>query len=351
MADGIDAIERNARVQAQLIEDLLDVSRITSGKLRLKLETIDPAVTINAALEGCMAAAQAKSIEVVRELDAAAGPILCDASRLQQVVWNLVNNAVKFTPRNGRICVGLRRSESSVQITVSDNGQGIRPDFLPHLFERFRQEDASTTRGHGGLGLGLAIVKHLVEMHGGSVTAESEGEGKGSTFFVRLPIAAVNAEASSAEPDGEELGALVHAKPIDSKAARDLTGYRILIVDDDPDARAVIRRVLVPTHAQVADAANVPAALKAVEAFRPHVLVSDIGMPNQDGFDLIRQLREKGLTAAVLPAIALTAFARDEDRRTALAAGYQLHLTKPVNADALLAAISRMARSMDTAVK
>ena len=351
MVDGIDAIERNARVQAQLIEDLLDVSRITSGKLQLKLESIDPAVTIEAALEGCMAAAQAKNIEVVRELDAATGPILCDAARLQQVVWNLVNNAVKFTPRGGQVRVGLRRSESSVQISVSDNGQGIRLDFLPHLFERFRQEDASTTRGHGGLGLGLAIVKHLVEMHGGSVTAESEGEGKGATFHVRLPVAAVSAELMRVELGADELFALTQASLAGPKQKLDLTGIRILVVDDDQDARTVIRRVLKPTQADVTDAANVPAALEAIELFKPHILISDIGMPVQDGFDLIRQVREKGLNASVLPAIALTAFARDEDLRKAIAAGYQMHLTKPVSADALLKAIAAMAPDPDAAVK
>ena len=351
IADGIDAIERNARVQAQLIEDLLDVSRITSGKLQLKLELIDPAMTIAAALEGCMAAADAKNIEVLRELDAAAGPITCDPSRLQQVVWNLVNNAVKFTPKNGRIRVQMERRESNVDIRVTDNGQGIRPDFLPYLFERFRQEDASTTRGHGGLGLGLAIVKHLVEMHGGSVTAESEGDGKGSTFHVRLPVAAVNPDPQAAEIDTYRRDALASTAAIDASTPSDLTGIRVLVVDDDLDARTVIRRLLQPKGAEVSDAASVGAALAAVEQFKPHVLISDIGMPHEDGYDLIRKLRESGLTADVLPAIALTAFARDEDSRAAIAAGYQLHMTKPVSADTLLAAIARVAGAANPLVK
>lgn len=341
IAEGVEVIERNARAQAQLIDDLLDVSRITSGKIRLNLQSVDPATTVNAALESVMPAAAAKSISIDRQLDADAGPITWDPSRLQQVVWNLVNNAVKFTARGGRIKVRLGRAESVVRISVSDNGQGIRPDFLPHLFERFRQEDASTRRGQGGLGLGLAIVKHLVEMHGGTVIAESEGEGHGSTFTVILPVAAVQTPAAERQPSGGEKPVSGEAKP---EAARvTLAGCRVLIVDDDADSRALVKRVLTDAHAEVIDASDVSQALDAIDRFRPQVLISDIGMPREDGYDLIRQARQRGHTAQSLGAIALTAFARDDDRRKVLAAGYQTYLAKPVEARELLAATAALA--------
>jgi PAS domain S-box-containing protein len=367
VAEGIDAIERNARVQTELINDLLDVARITSGKLRLNLESIDPARTVGAALDSVMPAANAKEIEVERLLEPDAGPITWDPARLQQVVWNLVNNAVKFTPKNGKIRVGLTRAESLVQITVTDNGQGIRPDFLPHLFERFRQGEGGARRGHGGLGLGLAIVKHLVEMHGGTVTASSAGVGHGSTFTVRLPVTAIRGlepPAGEQSPGERDAGATANPALADSAAptaararaaaaaapqpfrpvtAPDLAGTRVLVVDDDPDARALVHRVLTDAGAIVTDAASASTALQAVDAFAPHVLVSDIGMPGQDGYDLIRRLRERGYSPQNLPAIALTAFARDEDRRHVLAAGYQRHLAKPVDANELLLATAALA--------
>jgi hypothetical protein len=333
ITEGVEVIERNARAQAQLIDDLLDVSRITSGKVRLNLQSLDPARTVNAALESVMPAAAAKSIEIEKLLDANAGPITWDPSRLQQVVWNLVNNAVKFTPRGGEIQVKLGRVESLLQISVHDNGRGIRPEFLPHLFERFRQEDSSTRRGHGGLGLGLAIVKHLVEMHGGTVTAESPGEGRGSTFILRLPLVAV--QATIEEQDTEQGQAHVPSRT--PPAAPNLAGFRVLVVDDDADARALIRRVLGEANAEVIDASDVPQALDAIDWFRPHLLISDIGMPGEDGYDLIRQVRDRGHGSDQIGAIALTAFAREEDRERALAAGYQKHLSKPVEAQELLA--------------
>lgn len=336
IAEGVEVIERNARAQAQLIDDLLDVSRITSGKLRLNVQPVDPAATVNAALESVMPAATAKSISVQRSLDAGAGPIMWDPSRLQQVVWNLVNNAVKFTPKGGTIRVGLGRVDSSVVITVRDDGRGIRRDFLPHLFERFRQEDSSTRRGHGGLGLGLAIVKHLVEMHGGTVSAESEGEGHGSTFTVRLALAAVQSPDPQDNPRSH-LNSQQSAPPKSGPSRPDLSGFRVLVVDDDADARALLRRVLSEASAEVFDASDVPQALESIDRFRPHVLISDIGMPFEDGYDLIRQVRARGNRDGLLAAIALTAFARDEDRQRALAAGYQKHLSKPVDAQELLA--------------
>lgn len=341
VVEGVEVIERNARAQAQLIDDLLDVSRITSGKLRLNVQPVDPTATVNAALETVMPAANAKSISIERALDSRAGLIMWDPSRLQQVVWNLVNNAVKFTPRGGRIKVQLDRIESLVQIAVSDNGRGIRPDFLPHLFERFRQEDSSTRRGQGGLGLGLAIVKHLIEMHGGTVVAQSEGEGLGSTFTVRLPVAAVQSAAGQVGPD--DVGKQV-APPKPSLPRVSLAGCRVVVVDDDADARELIRRVLGEAGADVVDVSNVPQALDTIDRFKPNVLISDIGMPGEDGYDLIRQVRQRGHGSKSLGAIALTAFARDEDRERAIAAGFQTYLSKPVEIEDLVAATASLVR-------
>ena len=345
-AEGLESIERNAKVQAQLIEDLLDIARITSGKLRLDVRPTDPAVVIEGALQAVTPAAKAKDIEVRKVLDPAAGQVSADASRLQQVVWNLVNNAVKFTPRGGRIEVRLARADSHVHISVSDNGQGISGELLPHLFERFRQGDARTTRSHGGLGLGLAIVKQLVEMHGGTVSGRSEGEGRGATFTVSIPLS----EATPPEPEPEASGGgqpPAHATdaaaaPAPAGAAR-LDCVRVLVVDDDADARELMRRLLRASAADVAIADGVPQALSLIDSFRPHVLVSDVGMPGEDGYDLIRQVRSRG--HADLPAIALTAFARTEDRRRALLAGYQTHIAKPVEPSQLVSAIAALAQT------
>jgi PAS domain S-box-containing protein len=340
VTEGIDAIDRNARAQAQLIADLLDVSRITSGKLRLDVRPVDLAATVDEALEAVAHAARAKEIHLARHLDPAAGQVIGDPARLQQVIWNLVTNAVKFTPRGGRVDVSLGRLDSSAQITIADNGQGIRPDFLPYLFERFRQEDATTRRNHGGLGLGLAIVKHLVEMHGGAVTAESPGDGLGSTFRVRIPLAAVMPERRDATPrDASTPLRFPSSRTPDPCALR---GVRVLVVDDDPDARSLVTRVLRGCEAEVADAADVPAALETLHRFKPHLLISDIGMPGQDGYDLIRAIRRAAETTRALPAIALTAFARTEDRVQALAAGFQVHLAKPVDRNDLLNAVATL---------
>jgi PAS domain S-box-containing protein len=344
LAEGLESIARNARVQTQLIDDLLDVARITSGKLRLDIQSVDPAAVVEAALQAVTPAAAAKGIEVHKTLDAGAGRVSVDAGRLQQVVWNLVNNAVKFTPRGGRIDVRLARSESQIEVTVADNGQGVAPDLLPHLFERFRQGDARTTRTHGGLGLGLAIVKQLVEMHGGTVSAASEGEGKGSKFTVRIPLSATPQPA----PPGPGDPALRHhdtrEAPGRPPLLTRLDGVRVLVVDDEPDARDLMKRLLRETAAEVADAGDVPQALELIRSFRPHVLVSDIGMPLQDGYNLIRQVRERGHTAADLPAIALTAFARPEDQRRALQAGYQVHIAKPIDPSELTSVIAKLLR-------
>ena len=346
MEEGLESIERNAKVQTELIDDLLDVARITSGKLRLHVQPVDPAAVVAAALEAVTPAAGAKAITVRADLDPRAGLISADASRLQQVVWNLVNNAVKFTPRGGNIDVRLAGGDGHVEITVADNGQGIRPDLLPHLFERFRQGDARTTRSHGGLGLGLAIVKQLVEMHGGTVGARSDGEGRGSVFTVSIPVAAAIAQPREVATPADAPDA-TPSKPASGGAAHPggyvrLDGVRVLVVDDELDARDLMRRVLRDCCAEVAVAADVPEALDLVDRFRPHVLISDIGIPRQDGYDLIRQVRERGHTAQALPAVALTAFARPEDRRKTLQASFQVHVAKPIDPFELTGVIAQL---------
>lgn len=333
--EGIEAIERNAKAQTELISDLLDVSRIISGKMRLELQPVDPVSLIRSAVEGFSATAIAKGIVIDQDLDPRVGTIHADPGRLQQVIWNLGHNAVKFTPAGGEITVRMRRIENEIEITVSDTGQGINPAFLPHIFERFRQEDGTTRRNHGGLGLGLAIVKHLVEMHGGRINAASEGEGKGAAFTVYLPLSGPSASAQ--EPD-----AILDRTPRASKEHHRtlLEGTRVLIVDDDPDARTLIHRVLKRYGAKVTEAETVDEALNLLTQSPPAVLISDIGMPKRDGYDLIQAVRSKGYSADALPAIALTAFARPEDQKHSLVAGFQKHLPKPVDTHALIEAVA-----------
>ena len=333
--EGIEAIERNAKAQTELISDLLDVSRIISGKMRLELQPVDPVSLIRSAVEGFSATAIAKGIVIDQDLDPRVGTIHADPGRLQQVIWNLGHNAVKFTPAGGEITVRMRRIENEIEITVSDTGQGINPAFLPHIFERFRQEDGTTRRNHGGLGLGLAIVKHLVEMHGGRINAASEGEGKGAAFTVYLPLSGPSASAQ--EPD-----AILDRTPRAWKEHHRtlLEGTRVLIVDDDPDARTLIHRVLKRYGANVTEAETVDEALNLLTEARPGVLISDIGMPKRDGYDLIQAVRSRGYSANALPAIALTAFARPEDQKHSLVAGFQKHLPKPVDTHALIEAVA-----------
>jgi PAS domain S-box-containing protein len=336
---GLETIERNARMQTQLIEDLLDMSRITSGKMRLDVQPVDPASFIDAAIGTVLPGAEAKGLRLERLLDPAAGPIWGDPGRLQQVVWNLLSNAIKFTPRGGRVQVVLRRVDSHIEIAVTDSGIGIPPAFLGHVFERFRQADASTTRQHGGLGLGLSIVKHLVELHGGSVRAHSEGEERGTSFVVSLPLAAVHRPGVEARAHPRGVG--------DSQDYRlaDLSGVRLLVVDDEPDARALVERVLADCGGEVAVAASAEEALEALAAFRPQVLLCDIGMPGTDGYELLRRVRgQPDAQLARIPAIALTAFARSEDRTRALRAGFQVHLSKPVEPAELVATVASVAR-------
>jgi PAS domain S-box-containing protein len=333
----LDIIERNARVQTQLIEDLLDMSRITSGKVRLDIQPLQPISFVEAALETVRPAADAKGIRVEKILDPAAGPISGDPSRLQQVVWNLLSNAIKFTPKDGKVQVVLQRVNSHIEISVADTGIGIKGGFLPHVFERFRQADASTTRKHGGLGLGLSIVKHLVELHGGTVGAHSMGEGRGTTFTVHLPLTAVQRSA-----DGERRHHPRTAKdaPQDYRLAN-LAGVKVLVVDDEPDARDLLSRVLTDCGAEVLTAASAREALELVQKERPHLLVSDVGMPDVDGYELLRQVRALGeAQGGKLPAIALTAFARSEDRTRALRAGFLVHVSKPVEPSELVATVA-----------
>jgi signal transduction histidine kinase/ActR/RegA family two-component response regulator len=342
MVEGLAVIERNTKAQVQLIEDVLDVSRIVSGKLRLEMRPCELVEIINAGIDVVRPGAEARDITLDVQLDPAANRATCDATRIQQVIWNLVSNAIKFTPKGGKIRVTLARDKSSLQIEVSDNGQGISPELLPYVFDRFRQADSSSRRKFGGLGLGLSIVKHLVEMHGGTVEARSPGEGLGSTFIVRLPIRAVQMPLSPDEGVDEDVQEAAPALPLVR-----LDGLRILVVDDEADARRLLVKVLEGVGANVTAAASAAEALEAI-AKKPttggvEVLVSDLGMPDQDGYDLIREVRRRGFHAKDLPAVALTAFVHKDDAREAVLAGFQVHIPKPVDPHDLTAVIASLA--------
>jgi signal transduction histidine kinase/ActR/RegA family two-component response regulator len=335
--EGLKVIERNARMQTELIEDLLDMSRITSGKMRLDVQPVEPATFIEAALETVRPAAEAKGITLSKLLDPAAGPVMGDPNRLQQIVWNLLSNAIKFTGKDGRVQVLLERVSSHVEITVADTGIGIKPEFLPHVFDRFQQADSSAARTAKGLGLGLSIVKHLVEQHGGSVHVTSPGEGQGATFSLQIPLTVVHRKPEPGEhrhPKG--IGGIT----TDFKRP-DLSGVTVLVIDDQADARDLIQRVLAQCDAKVITASTAAEALTAVETERPDVLVSDIGMPDVDGYELLRRIRALGHAGGGrLPAIALTAFARSEDRTRALRAGFLVHVSKPVEPAELVATVA-----------
>jgi PAS domain S-box-containing protein len=330
-AEALNIIERNAKLQVNLIEDLLDVSRILRGKLTLNVSTVNLADTISAAIETVRLAAQTKEIQIQTTLEPNVGQVAGDPARLQQIVWNLLSNAVKFTPTGGRVEVRLLRVESYAQITVSDTGKGISPDFLPHIFEYFCQEDSTTTRKFGGLGLGLAIVRQLVELHGGTIEANSPGVGQGATFIARLPLTTPRPE-TSVDNQGQDV-------------SLDLSGIKVLIVDDDADSRDFVTFVLELYGAQVTKAASALEALQVLAQSKPDILISDIGMPQMDGYELLRQIRtwtpDHG---GEIPAIALTAYAGEFDQRQAFAAGFQMHVSKPVEPDALATAVARLAR-------
>lgn len=329
----LETIERNAKLQAQLIEDLLDISRILRGKLSLDVRPIELASTIDAAIETVRLAAQAKSIEIKTLFEPNIGQVAGDFNRLQQVVLNLLFNAVKFTPSGGQVEIELKQMGSQAEIRVIDTGKGIDPQFLPYVFESFRQEDGATTRQFGGLGLGLAIVRHLVELHGGTVHAESQGLERGATFTARLPL--IKTESSQSKDKDMPSPSASPSSP--------LMGIEILLVDDDTDTRELIAFVLEEAGATIASASSVAEALQIFAQSKPDVLLSDIAMPEMDGYMFVRQLR--GMSPAQggeIPAIALTAFAGEIDREQALAAGFQMHLTKPIEPEALVQAIARL---------
>ncbi len=335
----LDAIVRNANAQVQLIDDLLDVSRVVSGKMRLDIRPVDLRTVIEGALDAVRPAAEAKAIRLQSVLDPRAAPITGDSGRLQQVIWNLLMNAVKFTPKGGRVQVHLQRVNSHVEIIVSDTGPGIAPDVLPFIFERFTQADSSSTRAHSGLGLGLALVKHLVELHGGSVDAQSPGEGKGATFVVRLPLTIAEIPAGlrpRLHPTASTIEGLLPGPRLD--------GLRVLVVDDDPDALNLASAILTDAGAEVRTCLSAPEALAVLQQWRPHVLVSDIEMPGEDGYSLIRKVRaldsEHG---GKTPAVALTAYGRTQDRMLSLTAGYSMHVPKPVDPGELTTIIASVA--------
>lgn len=344
-ARGLETIERNAHAQAQLIEDLLDVSRIISGKLRLDVTAVDLPAVVAAALDAVRPAAEAKGIRLESTLDPRAGPIAGDGGRLQQVAWNLLSNAVKFTPTGGRVRVLLERFDAAVELVVSDDGQGIEEAFLPHAFDRFRQADATTTRAQGGLGLGLAIVRQLAELHGGTVRVSSDGPGRGATFVVRLPVAARPPDEVERDPSRAPLGALPEMDRL-----KEITGLRVLVVDDEADARDLLVMALEHGGATVTAAGSVAEALEAFERWPPDVTLSDIGMPGQDGYALVRAIRALPESAGGrAPVVALTAFTRPEDRTRALRAGFDLHLAKPIDLAQLLDVVARLARQVPKA--
>jgi signal transduction histidine kinase len=332
--EGMDAIDRNARLQAQLIDDLLDVSRIVSGKLILDVKPLDISAVTQAAIDVVRPAADAKSISIECLCEPGINAISADEARVHQVVWNLLSNAVKFTPQDGKITVHVKREGSHARLTVRDTGHGIPAEFLPRVFDRFRQADSSTTRVFGGLGLGLAIVRHLVELHGGTVSAESEGINKGATFSVTFPVLTDRNEPVIVSRAGETIGAEVGS----------LDGLRVLLVDDEPEARMIVGTVMRRAGADVRACASVSEGLTELAQWRPHVILSDIGMPQEDGYSFIAKIRslpreEGGET----PAAALTAYAREEDRRQALAAGYQMHVAKPIEPNHLITIVARLA--------
>ena len=329
----IEVILRNVNAQVRLVDDLLDMSSVVSGKMRLAIQPVNVADVIGEALDAVRPGAEAKGIQLQSVLDSPGALVSGDPGRLQQVVWNLLYNAVKFTPKAGRILVKLQQVKSHVEIIVSDTGQGIRPDLLPYIFDRLRQGDSSRSRAHGGLGIGLALVRHIAELHGGSVFAESPGEEQGATFVVKLPLMVAGvrdhavAQAKSAPPDSPSL-----------------VGVRVLVVDDDPAAVELVQEVLTQTGGEVRGAGTADEALRVLEQWRPDVLVSDIEMPGQDGYTLIRKIRalapERG---GMTRAVALTAFGRPEDRIRSLMAGFNIHVSKPVDPGELTAIVASLA--------
>jgi len=337
VSEGLETIARSAHAQTRLIEDILDFSRINAGKLRLDVRPIEIVEVITAAVEVIRPAADAKGVRIDSVLDPNTGLISGDPDRLQQVVWNLLSNSVKFTERKGRVQIRLERVNSHCEFSVSDTGAGIEPDFLPYVFDRFSQADSTSTRSHGGLGLGLGIVRNLVELHGGTVQAFSPGLGKGATFVVRMPVILAHHLASATESNA--------ATVVDSSDARsevDLSGVSVLIVEDNEEARRLLTTILNRSGATVTPAENAATALTLLLSNRPDILISDIEMPGEDGYSLIRKIRLQELPSQRTPAIALTAYTRGGDRVRALAAGFQVHIAKPVDPAELVAAVKSL---------
>jgi CheY-like chemotaxis protein/two-component sensor histidine kinase len=327
----LETIERNTRALARLVDDVLDVSRIVTGSMNFDMRPVGLIGVIESALESLRPAATAKGIQVGLFLDPGVSPVAGDAARLQQIVGNLVSNAIKFTPRGGRVEVHLSRSRGDAEIRVTDTGKGIAPEFLPRIFDRFTQEDAGPRRRYPGLGLGLAIVRELVERHGGTVAAESSGEGRGATFIVRLPMLGVYTAR----------GPWIPAAPI--AAAVRLDGLRVLLVDDEADARDLLSAVLEEAGASVVAASSGSQALAALEHGRPDVMLCDIAMPDLDGYDVVREITQARTPPPDFPIAALTAHANEKDRQRALAAGFRAHLAKPIDPDQLVMEVAKLA--------
>jgi len=341
----LEIVERNATALSRIVADVLDISRIVAGKVQLNVQVIDLPMVVEEAIATIRPAAEAKGVRLQTLMDIEAGPVLGDGDRLQQVIWNLLSNAVRFTPRDGLVQVRLDRIDANVEIVVSDTGAGIAPEFLPHVFERFRQADSRLSREYGGLGLGLAISRELIELHGGTVRAESDGLGRGATFFVTLPRSIASSETrfdmTGGYPDAE--------RREQAPAGVDLKGLHVLIVDDDPDALTLMREILEAAGATVISADSGPAALRALDQHIPDAIVSDLGMPGMDGFELLARVRQSPVESwRDIPAAALTAYARSEDRTRSLKSGFQIHLSKPIDPVELVAAVVALASRVDT---
>ena len=335
-----DVVERNATSLKQIIEDVLDVSRIVAGRLRLNVEPVDLPGILRDAMATVMPAADARGVRVETVIEPLTVPVSGDADRLQQVVWNLLSNAIKFTPRKGKVQLRLSRVNSHVEVTVSDTGRGISPDFLPFVFERFRQADATFTREHGGLGLGLAIAKQLAELHGGTITASSAGPDQGATFTLKLPLMIVHQPV----PAGDQREhPHTDRRPPELQTIPRLDGIHVLAVDDEPDSLELLRTVLEGAGATVSTARSGPEALEAIRHEPLDVLIADVGMPGMDGLQLIRAIRQMPEPARSIPAAALTAYARSQDRITSLASGFHMHLVKPIDPLELVVAVATLA--------
>jgi signal transduction histidine kinase len=333
----VEIIERNTRLQAQLIDDLLDISRIVTGKLRLELKPVAVRTILEASAESVLPAATARDVALVLECENATDAVLCDPGRMQQIIWNLLSNAIKFTPKGGRVTLSERREGAAVVIAVADTGVGIEPEFLPHVFDRFRQQDPASTRKYGGLGLGLSIVHHLVALHGGTIDAESAGGGQGATFTIRVPLSPIAPAAEDAADGRDAPGRAVTTQ-------ESLDGVHVLVVDNEADARGLVSAILESRGARVTVVESAAEALQAIQRNRFDVLVSDIAMPGEDGYSLIRKVRRLDGPYSPLPAAALTAYASAGDRAEALMAGYQAHLAKPVEPAELAAVVASLAK-------